>query len=77
MLNPSTIRSILWWNSDMDTSDSLDIVVGGNGVVSFYAERFVAVLENLPICVDVVGAYGVYDVFDGGLEGLITATEGF
>ena len=61
----------------MDTSGSLDIVVGGFSVVSFDAEWFVVVLERLPLCVDVVGIDSVYGVFDGSLKDLITVIEGF
>ena len=60
----------------METSDSLDIVVGDAGVVSFYRKSY-SCARILPLCVDVVGADGVDVVFDGSLEGFITLTRGF
>ena len=57
----------------METSNSLDIVVVGFFVVDI--EGFLVVLERLILCVNVVRADGVYGVFDGNLEGLITVTE--
>ena len=62
MLNSSTITVIWWWNLDMETSDSLDIVFGGFGVVSFYAKLSVVLLECSSLFLDVVGVDGVYGV---------------
>ena len=67
MLNSASITTILWWYSDMETSDSLDIRVGGVGVVSFDVEWLVVMLECLSVCVDVVGAHSVDGSFDGSL----------
>ena len=74
MINSASITAVLWWNLDMVTSDNLDIVVGGVDVISVDTEGLVVGIDYLPLCVGVVGVYGV---FDGSLVGLITMTEGF
>ena len=74
ILNYASITAILWRNSDIETSDSLDRVVGGVGDVSFDAKGLVVVLKFLPLWVGIVGAD---DVFGGSLEGITTVTEIF